>query len=160
MFMVGNKNQVIQDIPQEKEGEEIRQFIKIRLGEEIYGIPIEETREVTRTIHITNIPGTASHIMGLMNLHGEILCVVDVKIILNMGKMIPTENSRIVVIKTMEGPVGAFRDEVIGIYDTLRKDIEAPFSTLSNEIGNYINGQVQTYYGLMGILDIKRLLFK
>ena len=98
--------------------------------------------------------------MGLMNLHGEILCVVDVKIILNMGKMIPTENSRIVVIKTMEGPVGAFRDEVIGIYDTLRKDIEAPFSTLSNEIGNYINGQVQTYYGLMGILDIKRLLFK
>ena len=33
---------------------------------------------------------------------------MDVKIILNMGKMIPTENSRIVVIKTMEGPVGAF----------------------------------------------------
>ena len=56
--------------------------------------------------------------------------------------------------------MGAFCDEVIGIYDTLRKDIEAPFSTLSNEIGNYINGQVQTYYGLMGILDIKRLLFK
>ena len=37
----------------------------------------------------------------------------------------------------------------------LRKDIEAPFSTSSNEIVCYINGQVQTCDGLMGILDIK-----
>ena len=158
--MVDDKNQVIQGISQEeKAGEEIRQFIGIRLGKEIYGIPIEKTREVARPLQITNIPGTPPHIMGLMNLHGEILCIVNVKTLLNMGKTIPAENSRVVVIKTIEGLVGIFCDEVINMYDIMKKNIEPTLSTLSSEVGVYIRGQVQVNNGLMGILDIEKLLF-
>jgi purine-binding chemotaxis protein CheW len=112
MLMVDNKHEVVQDIPHEREGEEILQFIGIRLGKELYGIPVEKIRKIAKPLQITSIPGTAPHIMGLMNLHGEILCVVDVKILLNMGKAIPGENSRVVVIKTAEGRVGVFCDEV------------------------------------------------
>ena len=78
--MVDNKNQVVQDIPQEKGEEEILQFIGILLGKELYGIPVEKIRKIAKPLQITSIPGTDPHIMGLMNLHGEILCVVDVKI--------------------------------------------------------------------------------
>ena len=154
--MISDKSQTIQDPLQE----ELQQFIVIRLGKEIYGIPIEKTREVTRFLQITSIPGTASYIMGLMNLHGEILCIVDIKILLNIGNAIPTENSQMVVVKTIEGPVGIFCDEVIDIYSVLKKDIEAPLSTLSSETSIYIQSQVQIDLGLMGILDIERLLFK
>lgn len=158
--MVDNKNEVVQDIPQEKEGEEILQFIGIRLGKEMYGIPVEKIRKIAKPLQITAIPGTAPHIMGLMNLHGEILCIADVKILLNMGKAIPEENCRVVVIKTAEGPVGIFCDEVIDIYDIKEKNIEATLSTLSAEISAYIQGMVQVESGLMGILDIEKLLFK
>jgi len=158
--MVDNKHEVVQDIPQEKEGEEILQFIGIRLGKERYGIPVEKIRKIAKPLHITSIPGTAPHIMGLMNLHGEILCVVDVKVLLNMGKTIPGENSRVVVIKTAEGLVGVFCDEVIDIYDIVKKNIETALPTLSAEISSYIQGQVQIDCGLMGILDMERLLFK
>jgi len=158
--MVDNKNEVVQDIPREKEGEQILQFIGIRLGKELYGIPVEKISKIAKPLQITSIPGTAPHIMGLMNLHGEILCVVDVKILLNMGKAIPAENSRVVVIKTVEGLVGVFCDEVIDIYDIVKKNIETALSTLSAEISSYIQGQVQIDCGLMGILDMERLLFK
>ena len=158
--MVDNKHEVVQDIPREKEGEEIQQFIGIRLGKELYGIPVEKIRKIAKPLRITSIPGTALHIMGLMNLHGEILCVVDVKVLLNMGKAIPGENSRVVVIKTAEGLVGVFCDEVIDIYDIVKKNIETALSTLSAEISNYIQGQVQIDCGLMGILDMEKLLFK
>jgi len=158
--MVDNKNEVVQDISQGKEAEEMQQFIGIRLGKEIYGIPIEKTREVARFLQITSIPGTVPQIMGLMNLHGEILCIVDIKILLNIGNAIPTENSQVVVVKTIEGPVGIFCEEVIDIYSVLKKDIETPLSTLSSETSIYIQGQVQIDLGLMGILDIERLLFK
>ena len=158
--MVDNKNEVVQDIPREKEGEQILQFIGIRLGKELYGIPVEKIRRIVKPLQITGIPGTAPHIMGLMNLHGEILCVVDVKILLNMGKVIPGENSRVVVIKTAEGLVGVFCDEVIDIYDVVRKNIETALFTLSAEISSYIQGQVQIDCGLMGILDMEKLLFK
>jgi purine-binding chemotaxis protein CheW len=154
--MISDKSQTIHDPLQE----ELQQFIVIRLGKEIYGIPIEKTREVARFLQITSIPGTASYIMGLMNLHGEILCIVDIKILLNIGNAIPTENSQVVVVKTIEGPVGIFCDEVIDIYSVLKKDIEAPLSTLSSETSIYIQSQVQIDLGLMGILDIERLLFK
>lgn len=158
--MVDNKHEVVQDILREKEGEQILQFIGIRLGNETYGIPVGKIKEITKPLQITAIPGTAPHIMGLMNLHGEILCVVDVKVLLNMGRAIPGENSRVVVIKTDEGLVGVFCDEVIDIYDIVKKNIETALSTLSAEIGSYIQGQVQIDCGLMGILDMEGLLFK
>jgi len=158
--MVDNKNEVVQDISQGKEAEEMQQFIGIRLGKEIYGIPIEKTREVARFLQITSIPGTVPQIMGLMNLHGEILCIVDIKILLNIGNAIPTENSQVVVVKTIEGPVGIFCDEIIDIYSVSKKNIETALSTLSSEMGIYIQGQAQVNDGLMGILDIERLLFK
>jgi len=128
--MVDNKNQVVQDIPQEKEEAEILQFIGIRLGKELYGIPVEKIRKIVKPLQITSIPGTAPHIMGLMNLQGEILCIADVKVLLNMGKVIPAENSRVVVIKTVEGPVGVFCDEVMDIYDIVKKDIETTLPAL------------------------------
>lgn len=143
-----------------QERDEVWQFIGIRLGNETYGILVGKIKEITKPLQITAIPGTAPHIMGLMNLHGEILCIADVKILLNMGKAIPEENSRVVVIKTAEGPVGIFCDEVIDIYDIKEKNIEATLSTLSAEISAYIQGMVQVESGLMGILDIEKLLFK
>ena len=155
-----NKNQSVQNIPQEKEEAEILQFIGIRLGKELYGIPVEKIRKIVKPLQITGIPGTAPHIMGLMNLQGEILCIADVKILLNMGNAIPSENSRVVVIKTAEGPVGVFCDEVMDIYDIVKKDIETTLPALNREIGGYVLGQVQIDNGLMGILDIERLLLK
>lgn len=149
-----------QETKEIQEREEVRQFIGIRLGNETYGIPVGKIKEITKPLQITAIPGTAPHIMGLMNLHGEILCVVDVKILLNIGNVVPADNSRVVVIKTVEGPVGVFCDEVTDIYDIMQKNIEATLSTLSAGISPYIQGQTQVESGLMGILDIEKLLFK
>jgi len=154
---VDGTSQVTKEI---QEKEEVRQFIGIRLGNETYGIPVDKIKEITKPLQITAIPGTAPHIMGLMNLHGEILCVVDVKILLKIGNVVPADNSRVVVIKTVEGPVGVFCDEVTDIYDITQKHIEAALSTLSAGISPYIQGQTQVESGLMGILDIEKLLFK
>jgi len=156
-LIVDGTSQVTKEI---QEKEEVRQFIGIRLGNETYGIPVDKIKEITKPLQITAIPGTAPHIMGLMNLHGEILCVVDVKILLKIGNVVPADNSRVVVIKTVEGPVGVFCDEVTDIYDITQKHIEAALSTLSAGISPYIQGQTQVESGLMGILDIEKLLFK
>ena len=158
--MTDDKNQfILNDYQEEIPSEEALQLIGIRLGKELYGVLIEKIREIARLLQITTVPGTAPHIMGLMNLHGEIICVVDVKILLKMGKSVVTENSRVVVIKTIEGPVGIFCDGVTEIYDISKKDAEVCLSGLSIEKSGYINGQVQTCNGLMGILNVEELLF-
>jgi purine-binding chemotaxis protein CheW len=159
--MGDKRSHIIQDIPEGKEADaEIFQFIGIRLEKEIYGIEVNKVKEVAKPFQITPIPGTPSHIMGLMNLHGEILCVVDLKVLLAMGTAGSTENSKIIVVKTAEGPVGVFCDEVIDIFDIMKKDLEIPLSTLSSAMGEYIKAQAQTRCGLMGILDIEKLLYK
>lgn len=159
--MVDNENQIVPHIPKEEKTEgEMQQFLVIQIGKEMYGIPIEKTKEVARPLQITHIPGTPAHIMGLMSLHGEILCVVDVKTLLNLGEAILSENSKIVVVRTREGPVGIYCDEVTGIYDIAKKDREPALPTLSSEMSDCIKEQVQTRNGLMGILDIERLLLR
>ena len=156
----GSRNHAVADVSQGKSAEEIRQFIGTRFGTELYGIPVEKTREITKPLQITGIPGTLPHVKGMMNLHGEILCIVDVKILINMGKTLMTEKSRIIVVKTGEGPAGIFCDEVTDIYDVLTKDIEPPLSTLSKVMNFSMKGHTQTRDGLMGILDIEKLLMK
>ncbi len=159
--MVDDKGQAEPGLARtEQTEEESQQFIVIRLGKELYGIPTEKTREVAKPLKITKIPGTPPHIMGLMNLRGEILCIVDVKVLLNVGEMLPTETSKIIVIKTREGPVGVFCDDVIDIYTVLKKNIEAPLFTFSSQFGGCIKGEIQTGDGLLGILDIEELLFR
>lgn len=97
-----------------------------RFEKELYGIPFEKTREATKPPQITGIPGTPPHIIGLMNLHGEIICIVDAKTLLNIEILHPSKNSRFVIVKTGEGPVGIFCDEITEIYEIQRKDIELP----------------------------------
>ena len=159
--MVDDTSRAESDPAQTEQREEAsQQFVVIRLGREFYGIPTEKTREVAKPLKITRIPGTPSHIMGLMNLRGEILCIVDVKVLLNVGEILPTESSKIVVIKTREGPVGVFCDDIIDIYTIQKKNIEAPLFTFSSQFGGCIKGEIQTRDGLLGILDIEELLFR
>ncbi|MGQ3683505.1 MAG: chemotaxis protein CheW [Candidatus Loosdrechtia sp.] len=157
--MIDNKNQAIGDFSEGKTEEEPKQFVGIRLGKELYGIPIEKTKEVVRPSQITRIPGSAPHIMGLMNLHGEILCIVEIKVLLNREKTVPSENSRVLVIKTSEGPVGVFCDEITNIYTIPHENIETILPTSGDKKTSFIQGQARVREGLMGILDIEQLLY-
>jgi purine-binding chemotaxis protein CheW len=127
------------------------------LGGESYAFPLERVREVVKPGPITPVPSIPEHILGVMNLRGEILPVLDPKRLLGVGVGTATPQGRIIVVKAPGMSVGFLAD---GVEDAIevKGSIEPPLAILPERQARYLQGQV-THEGLLvGVLDVETLL--
>ncbi len=87
------------------------QYLTFRLAEEIYGIDVRSVREILELPRITRIPRLSSSLLGVMNVRGRVVPVVDLRVKLGMQQEPPTENSAVVIV---ERP-GSAADTLIGV---------------------------------------------
>ena len=59
---------------------ESKQFIVIKLGEEQYGIDIKYIENIVRMQHITRVPKVDSYLKGVINLRGEVIPVMSIRV--------------------------------------------------------------------------------
>lgn len=130
----------------------------VLLGEEFFGVELQLVREFTKVTKVTPIPCTPPHIVGNMNLRGEVLTLVDLRGLLNLHQSGIVTGSK-AMIADVEGVVTAI--VVSGVRDVVllnpKEVIEVPTVTHSvNE--EYLQGI--TPYGdvMMSILDLPKAL--
>lgn len=136
---------------------ELNRFIEFSLGSENYAIPLLLVREVVSIPEITPIPKSPSHFLGIMNLRGEIISVVDLRKKLKIE--VKKDKEEVVVIV-------AIGEKNIGlIVDSINKVLA--FS--SDEVSEMpeVEGQVNTHFvsgvyrkenSLTILLDISKAL--
>ena len=89
------------------------QFIVIRLGDEQYGIDIRNIDNIVRMQHITRVPKMPVYLKGVINLRGEVIPVISMRLKMGLAEDEFTKNTRIIVVKLeQEGNVGFLVDEV------------------------------------------------
>ncbi|MDE7016666.1 MAG: chemotaxis protein CheW, partial [Lachnospiraceae bacterium] len=89
------------------------QYIVIRLGDEQYGIDIKYVDNILRMQNITRVPKVAPYLKGVINLRGEVLPVMSIRIKMGLEEDVATKSSRIIVIKMeQQGMIGIIVDEV------------------------------------------------
>ena len=92
---------------------EMSQYIVIRLGTEQYGIDIRYVDNIVRMQKITRIPKMPAYLVGIINLRGEVLPVMSLRIKMDLEKDVYEKKTRIIVLKTQaEGNLGVIVDEV------------------------------------------------
>lgn len=87
-------------------------YLEFVVESQHYAIPISTVREINQIAEITPVPRAATHICGVMNLRGQVLPVLDLKVRLHGQVTFKTRSSCIVVIETAEGVVGLLVDSV------------------------------------------------
>lgn len=132
-------------------------LLLVALGEESYGFPLDRVREVVKPAPITPVPSIPEHILGVMNLRGEILPVLDLKRLLGLGAGAPDSQGRIVVVKGPGMAVGFLADSVEDAIE-VRGTLEPPLATLPEGQAQYLQGQVTHEDRLVGVLDVETLL--
>nr|WP_242588555.1 chemotaxis protein CheW [Corallococcus macrosporus] len=105
--------------------EEPVEYLAFRLETECYAVPILAVREICKVPLLTEIPRAEPHLLGVMNLRGELLPVYDVKLRLRLAEAppvvagpdagLPPRAARILVLKTDDGPAGVWVDSVAGV---------------------------------------------
>ncbi len=141
------------------------QLLSFSLGKEWYGLRAKSIREILRPPKITKLPFTPECLLGIINLRGEIVAVVDIKKILDL----PQEEKdflkgpRIIVIEAQKKTVGLWVDKVEEMVDFLPSAIGPPLSTLDKTRASFIEGEVEieeknrvvTLLNLENIIDYK-----
>ena len=89
------------------------QYVVVRLGNEQYGIDIRYVENIVRMQRITRVPKMPDYLVGIINLRGEVLPVMSLRIKMNLEKDVYEKKSRIIVLKSAdEGNLGVIVDEV------------------------------------------------
>jgi len=126
---------------------------------ENYAIPIEQIREIRAVESITKVPRAKSYVMGIINLRGSIIPVIDVKekLGLDSGTSISSSKQRILVADVNNSLTGLLVDEVDQVMRIQTKDIEpAPQAAL--ESCGYVRGIVKSDEKLTVLIDAVKLL--
>lgn len=108
-----------------KEEIETAQYIVLRLGEEQYGIDIRNIDNIVRMQKITRIPKMPPYLKGVINLRGEVIPVVSMRLKMGLAQDEITKQTRIIVLKLeQEGNVGFLVDEVKEVVTLSSGEIE------------------------------------
>lgn len=138
-----------------KDGFETTQYIVIKIGDEQYGIDIKYIDNIVRMQHITRVPKVPSYLKGVINLRGEIVPVMSLRLKMDLEKDEITKGTRIIILKVEQyGMVGVIVDEVKEVVTLENSQIEKVAYDSKEEKTNYINGIGNYEGGLISLLDL------
>jgi len=89
-----------------QEIEEMTQWVTFMLQGEKYGIDVMHVKEVLRDIEIAPVPGAPPYVLGIINLRGNVVTVVDTRSRFNLAPRELDDNTRVIVIETEEQSLG------------------------------------------------------
>jgi len=140
---------------------ETRQYLTFKLAEETFAIDVAKVREVLDFTTITKVPRTPDFMSGVINLRGNVVPVVDLRLCFEMSKTEKTVNTCIVVVEViLEGEstiIGALADSVEEVIDLEPEQIE-PAPKIGTQIRtDFIKGMGKRDAQFLMILDIDRV---
>ena len=131
----------------------------IGLNGEYFGLDLEVVREFTNIRNVTPIPCCPAHIVGNMNLRGEIVTLVDIRSMLNMPLALGIA-SKAVVIDVDEMVAGVSVDEVFDIMYLHPSDLTPLPAAVHSGSDEYLLGTAPYSEKMLSVLDLPKMLSK
>lgn len=136
-----------------------KQFILFAIEDAQFAIPLSNTLEVGHQPDITPLPNLPKWVLGISNIRGEIISLINFKAFLGIPSSGSKGERRFIIIHNQEIKVGIIVDRIMGILSIDRSDGEIQSNPYrKGEIANYIQGTAVSGKNVTNILDIDRLL--
>lgn len=134
------------------------QYIKIKMGDEMFGIDIKYIDNIVRMQNITRVPKVPAYIKGVINLRGEVVPVFNLRLKMNMPEVEETKKFRIIILKIDGSYVGLIVDEVREVV-TLQNDlVEKVYRDPSDPTQNFLLGVGKDGDNLISLLDVNEVV--
>lgn len=138
---------------------ETTQFIVIKLGDEQYGIDIKYIDNIVRMPHITRVPKVDEYLKGVINLRGEVIPVMSIRIKMGLAPDVETKSSRIIILKLeQQGTIGVIVDEVKEVVTLENDRIEKMAYDSKDERATFLSGVGKSDGGLISLLDLNAVV--
>ena len=138
---------------------EATQYIKIAVGEEFYGVDISVIENIVRMQRITRVPNVAAYIKGVINLRGEIVPIMNLRLKIGLEEIEYTKDTRIIIIKTeYYGKIGLIVDAVKEVVALEEDQLEKlPYD--NTEENHFVSAVGKVDNTLVSVLDLGVVLY-
>lgn len=136
---------------------ELMSLAVISLGNEYFGLNLELVRGFIDIRNITPIPCCPNHIIGNMNVRGEIVTLVDIRKVLNLPTSPVNINTKAVVVQVDNIVAGLPVDQVLEVFDINSADMTVVPSTLGEK---YLQGMAFFEDKILKILDLPKIFLQ
>ncbi len=136
----------------------LTQWVTFKLDGETYGVNVMEVQEVLRVTDIAPVPGAPGYVLGIINLRGNVVSVLDTRRRFGLQTTESNDATRIVIIESGGQTVGIRVDAVAEVLDVDSSEIEFSPDVGNEESSRYISGMVSRGEELVILIDVSKII--
>lgn len=136
----------------------ILQWVTFRLSGETYGVNVMQVQEVLRYTEIAPVPGAPEYVLGIINLRGNVVTVLDTRNRFSLSNGDVTDATRIVIVEADEHVVGLLVDSVAEVVYLRQSEIENPPNAGHEESARFIQGVCNKNDELLILVELEKIL--
>lgn len=138
--------------------DEVLQWVTFRLEDETYGINVMQVQEVLRYTEIAPVPGAPDYVLGIINLRGNVVTVIDTRARFGLQPGEVSDNSRIVIIESDKQVIGILVDSVAEVVYLKSSEIDSAPNVGTDESAKFIQGVSNRDGQLLILVDLNKLM--
>ncbi|MGS0682893.1 chemotaxis protein CheW [Shewanella sp. 125m-7] len=136
----------------------VLQWVTFKLDNETYGINVMQVQEVLRYTEIAPVPGAPDYVLGIINLRGNVVTVIDTRSRFGLASADINDSTRIVIIEAEKQVIGILVDSVAEVVYLRRSEIDNAPNVGTEESTKFIQGVSNRDNELLILVDLDKLL--
>ncbi|MBI2061142.1 MAG: chemotaxis protein CheW [Nitrospirae bacterium] len=128
------------------------------LGGQEYATDVTQVREVLDLVPITHIPHTPAFVLGVINLRGQIIAVIDLRRFFDLPETAVVNGGKIMILSLRNKALGALADHISQVRALELSELESPPAMLGRAEAEFMKGVKQMGDHPLVYLDLARIL--
>jgi purine-binding chemotaxis protein CheW len=122
------------------------------------GMDILKVQEINKIMQMTKVPQAPDYVVGILNLRGQIVTIIDLSKKLGLGTTEISQHTRNIIVNSAGGHVGLLVRQISDVVAADMDKKESPPANMGGIQGEFFTGVVKTQSALIGILDVDKVL--
>jgi purine-binding chemotaxis protein CheW len=128
------------------------------VGDALCGMDILKVQEINKLIEMTRVPQAPEYVLGILNLRGEIVTIIDLGKKLGLKSTDLNDKTRNVIVNSNEEHIGLMVEQISDVVQAEWRKVEKPPANIGGLQGRFFTGVYKTEDRLIGILDVDKVL--
>lgn len=141
-----------------KNSKDIVELATFYIDNALCGMDILKIQEINKLIQMTTVPKAPDYVLGILNLRGQIVTIIDLGKKLGLGTTKMDNDPRNIIVNSSGGDIGLLVSKISDVVSVDIERIESAPANMSGIQGDYFTGVYKTSNNLIGILDVDKVL--
>lgn len=128
------------------------------VGNALCGMDILKVQEINKLMQMTQVPQAPEYVVGILNLRGQIVTIIDLGKKLGLGETNLERDPRNIIVNSAGGHVGLLVRKISDVVAADMEKKEHPPANMGGIQGEFFTGVYKTNSELIGILDVDKVL--